>query len=50
MGFTFEFAKDIAEFFGAKYFRLDQLNETSIGSIITMEKRNLLEEMQGGVL
>jgi magnesium chelatase subunit D len=43
-GFTFEFAKDIAEFFQAKYFRLDKLNESAIGSVITMEKNQLLEK------
>ncbi|MFC1591311.1 magnesium chelatase subunit D family protein [Thermodesulfobacteriota bacterium] len=42
-GFTFEFAKDIAEFFQAKYFRLDKLNESAIGSVISNEKNNLLE-------
>lgn len=49
VGFTFEFAKDIAEFFNAKYFRLDQLNETTIGNVIMMEKNHLLEKMQGGI-
>ena len=46
-GFTFEFAKDIAEFFQAKYFRLDKLNESAIGSVITMEKNQLLEKATG---
>jgi magnesium chelatase subunit D len=50
VGFTFEFAKDIAGFFGAKYFRLDQLNETSIGNVITLEKRNLLDGMQSKIM
>jgi magnesium chelatase subunit D len=50
VGFTFEFAKDIAGFFGAKYFRLDQLNETSIGNVITLEKRNLLDGMQSRIM
>ncbi len=43
-GFTFEFAKDIADFFQAKYFRLDKLNESAIGSVITLEKNQLLEK------
>jgi magnesium chelatase subunit D len=46
-GFTFEFAKDISEFFAAKYFRLDKLNESAIGSVITMEKNQLLEKATG---
>ena len=45
-GFTFEFAKDIAGYFNAKYFRLDQLNEKSIGDVITLEKRNLLLKLE----
>ncbi len=44
-GFTFEFAKDIAEFFNAKYFRLDRLNEISLGDVITLEKNQLLDAM-----
>jgi Mg-chelatase subunit ChlD len=46
-GFTFEFAKDISEFFAAKYFRLDKLNESAIGNVITMEKNQLLEKATG---
>ncbi len=46
-GFTFEFAKDIAEYFNAKYFRLDQLNEVTLGNVITMEKNLLLDTLQG---
>ena len=45
-GFTFEFARDIAEYFNAKYFRLDQLNEKSLGDVITMEKQNLLTSIE----
>jgi magnesium chelatase subunit D len=45
--FTFEFAKDIAEFFQAKYFRLDKLNEVTLGNVITMEKNLLVEALQG---
>ncbi|MCP4195514.1 MAG: hypothetical protein GY762_00040 [Proteobacteria bacterium] len=37
-GFTFEFAK---------YFRLDQLNEVSIGNVITMEKNTLMDAVGG---
>ena len=44
-GFTFEFAKDIAEYFSAKYFRLDQLNEVTLGNVITMEKNLLLDSL-----
>ena len=36
--FTFEFAKDIADYMGAKYYRLDQLNAVSLGNVISMEK------------
>ncbi|MFC1669284.1 magnesium chelatase subunit D family protein [Spirochaetota bacterium] len=49
-GFTFEFAKDIAGFFNAKYFRLDQLNESTIGNVIMMEKTNLLDDMRSGAV
>jgi len=45
--FTFEFAKDIAEYFNAKYFRLDKLNEVTLGNVITMEKNLLVEALQG---
>jgi len=38
VGFTFEFARDIADSMGAKYYRLDQLNAVSLGTIITAEK------------
>ena len=47
VGFTFEFAKDISEYFGAKYFRLDKLNEVTLGNVITMEKNLLVETLQG---
>jgi magnesium chelatase subunit D len=47
VGFTFEFAKDIAEFFNAKYFRLDKLNEVTLGNVITMEKNFLVDALQG---
>lgn len=47
VGFTFEFAKDIAEYFNAKYFRLDKLNEVTLGNVITMEKNLLVETLQG---
>jgi len=40
-GFTFGFARDIADYFNAKYYRLDQLNEITLGSVITMEKHML---------
>ena len=46
-GFTFEFAKDIAEYFHAKYFRLDKLNEVTLGNVITMEKNLLVDALQG---
>jgi Mg-chelatase subunit ChlD len=46
-GFTFEFAKDIARYFNAKYFRLDQLSEVALGKVITVEKHLLLEALQG---
>jgi len=46
-GFTFEFAKDIADYFNAKYFRLDQMSEVSLGNIITMEKDQLVERIEG---
>lgn len=46
-GFTFEFAKDVADYFNAKYFRLDQLNEVTLGNVITMEKNLILETIQG---
>ena len=45
--FTFEFAKDIAEYFNAKYFRLDKLNEVTLGNVITMEKNLLVDALQG---
>ncbi len=44
--FTFEFAKDIAEYMGAKYYRLDQLNAVSLGNLITMEKDVLRKGLQ----
>jgi len=47
VGFTFEFAKDIAEFFNAKYFRLDKLSEVTLGNVITMEKNLLVDALQG---
>ncbi len=47
VGFTFEFAKDISEFFNAKYFRLDKLNEVTLGNVITMEKNLLVDALQG---
>ena len=46
LGFNFEFAKDIAEHFNAKYLRLDQLNEVTIGNAITMEKDLLMDALQ----
>jgi magnesium chelatase subunit D len=46
-GFTFEFAKDIARYFNAKYFRLDQLSEVTLGKVISVEKHLLLEALQG---
>jgi magnesium chelatase subunit D len=46
VGFTFEFAKDISEYFNAKYFRLDKLNEVTLGNVITMEKNLLVEALQ----
>jgi magnesium chelatase subunit D len=45
--FTFEFAKDIAEYFNAKYFRLDKLNEVTLGNVISMEKNLLVKTLQG---
>jgi len=45
--FTFEFARDIAEYFNAKYFRLDKLNEITLGNVITLEKNLLVETLQG---
>jgi magnesium chelatase subunit D len=47
--FTFEFAKEIAEFFNAKYFRLDKLNEVTLGNVITMEKNLLIDALHGQV-
>ncbi len=44
--FTFEFAKDIAEYMGAKYYRLDQLSAVSLGNLITMEKDVLRKGLQ----
>lgn len=38
VGFTFEFARDIAAWMGAKYYRLDQLNAVSLGAVIATEK------------
>ncbi len=38
VGFTFEFARDIADYMSAKYYRLDQLNAVSLGTIISAEK------------
>jgi len=46
-GFTFEFAKDIARYFNAKYFRLDQLSEVTLGKVISAEKHLLMEALQG---
>ncbi len=43
LDFSFEFAKDIAEYMGAKYYRLDQLNAVNLGNIIVME-RDLLRK------
>lgn len=45
--FTFEFAKDIAEYFNAKYFRLDKLNEVTLGNVISIEKNLLVKTLQG---
>ena len=45
-GFTFEFARDIAEFFSARYFRLDQLNEATLGSVITSEKNLIVDALR----
>ena len=42
-----EFAKDIADFFNAKYFRLDKLSEVTLGNVITMEKNLLVDALQG---
>ncbi len=47
-GFTFEFARDIAGFFNAKYFRLDKLNEITLGNVISMERNLLVKTFQGG--
>ena len=44
--FTFEFAKDIAEYMEAKYYRLDQLNAMSLGNLISMEKDVLRKGLQ----
>ena len=44
--FTFEFAKDIAEYMEAKYYRLDQLSAVSLGNLITMEKDVLRKGLQ----
>ncbi len=38
VGFTFEFARDIADYLCAKYYRLDQLNAVCLGTIISTEK------------
>jgi magnesium chelatase subunit D len=38
VGFSFEFARDIADYMSAKYYRLDQLNAVSLGTIISAEK------------
>ncbi len=38
LDFSFEFAKDIAEYLGGKYYRLDQLDAMSLGNVISMER------------
>ncbi len=38
LDFSFEFAKDIAGYLKAKYYRLDQLNTVSLGNLIVMER------------
>jgi len=45
LNFSFEFAKDIAEKMGAKYFRIDQLDQQSLGTLITMEKNFVLDKI-----
>jgi len=45
LNFSFGFAKDIAEKMGAKYFRIDQLDYQSLGSLITMEKNFVLNKI-----
>lgn len=43
LDFSFGFAKDIAEYLGAKYYCLDKLNPVSLGNLIVME-RDLLRK------
>jgi len=43
LDFCYGFAKDIAEYLGAKYYRLDQLNAVTLGNLIHLEKNLLLE-------
>jgi hypothetical protein len=38
---AFEFANDITEFFNAKKFRLDKLNEATSGNVITIGEKFL---------
>ena len=45
LDFSFEFAKDIAEYLGAKYYRLDQLNAVSLGNLITIEKKQMISRV-----
>jgi magnesium chelatase subunit D len=47
VGFTFEFARDIADSMGARYYRLDQLNAVSLGAVISAEKDLLRKGLEG---
>ena len=50
LDFSFEFSKDIAEYLGAKYYRLDQLNAVSLGNVIVMERDLLRKGLSQGLL
>ena len=45
LNFSYGFAKDIAEALGAKYYRIDQLDYQSLGSLITMEKKMAFDQV-----
>ncbi|RMF92871.1 MAG: magnesium chelatase ATPase subunit D [Candidatus Schekmanbacteria bacterium] len=46
LNFSYGFAKDIADALAAKYYRIDQLNYQSLGSLITLEKQIAFKEAE----
>lgn len=46
INFSYGFAKDIADALSAKYYRIDQFNYQSLGSLITLEKKIAFEQVE----